>query len=236
METTERDGDAPARWYPLPEYADWMAAVAIALGGIAFAAIGAVLSATVDRELLAEGIESGAVTVDIGRELTQAESISLVVEVAFWSGIGLAVTGIGLVLFAAGYAVSRHRTHQRTPAGESAGSYRAYAVMGAVVTTVFSFIPFSHVLGGGVAGYLEHHGTGRETSVGAFSGLLSVAPALSVLVFVAVGVANGFAAAGVDELVVPGLAVMVLVALFSVAYAVGVSAVGGFVGGRIADE
>jgi hypothetical protein len=223
--------------YPLPELVDWIAAALITLGGLILTVGGSALSFVVDRTLLEEGIESGEITVIVfERDLTQAEMLAFTRETIFWIGIGLLVTGIGLVLFAILYVAVRHRTHRQAAADESASSYWVYAVLGAVTTTVLSFLPFSPALGGGVAGYLEQYGDERPVSVGALSGLLAVVPAIMILVFVAGGLFAGFATIRETGLGIVVAVAMLLVVLFTAAYGAGIGALGGFAGGRLAER
>lgn len=221
----------------LPEFVDWIAATIIAIAGLALTVGGSALTFVTDRELLEEGVESGQITVVVfQRDLTEAEMLEFTIEVITWTGIGLLVTGIALVVFAIGYVAVRHRAYRRTTAGESAGSYRAHAVLGAVATTLLSFIPFSPVLGGGVAGYLEHHVTGRSVSVGALSGVLAMLPVLVILVFVTGGLFAGFSAIQESGMGLVTTATMLLVLLFVAAFGGALGALGGFVGGHIADR
>jgi hypothetical protein len=232
----QNDGGGPLDG-PLPEFVDWIAAGVIALAGLALTVGGTAMTAVVDRETIAAGVESDQVdVVFFERELTEAESVDFALAVVDWTGMGLLVTGIGLVVFALGFAVVRHRAHGRTPAGEPAGTARSYAVLGAVTTGVTSFVPFSPVVGGGVAGYLEHRVRGRSVGAGALSGLLSALPALSILVFVTGGLFAGFStvrAEGVGALLI---AVMALAVLVVAAYGAAFGAIGGFLGGRLAGD
>jgi len=233
--SSDEGPDAFAR--PLPEYVDWIVGVVIALGGMALTVGGSALTFVVDRGLLEEGIESGQVTVvAIERDLTEAQMLDLTVEIIDWTGIGLLVTGIGLVLFAIGYVVVRHRAHSSASEGEGVDSYRAVAVLGAVATAVLSFIPFSPLVGGGLAGYLEQPESGRAVSVGGLAGFLAMVPALSILAFVSVGLYNGFAAVGESGLGIVTITGMFLALLFVAAYGGGLGALGGFVGGRLAEN
>ncbi|QSG04677.1 DUF5518 domain-containing protein [Halapricum desulfuricans] len=240
METTDStvssEPDDPVLARPIPEYVDWLVGVVIALGGMALLVGGTAVRFVVDRELLAEDIESGQITVVVlERDLTEAETLEFSLEVVNWTGIGLLVTGVGLVLFAIGYVVFRHRAHQNAGEGDPVGTYRSSAVLGAVATAVLSFVPFSPILGGGLAGYLEQPASGRSVSVGALSGFLSMVPALVLLGFVTVGLYAGFAAiqeAGLGLVVVAGMFFGLLVIS---AYGAGLGALGGFAGGRLAD-
>lgn len=241
MGTAESDpagrGATPALARPLPEYVDWIAAAVIAVGGMALAVGGSALTFVVDRSLLAEGIESGRITVILfERELTREQNLDLATAIVNWTGIGLLVTGIALVLFALAYVVVRHRAHRRAGEAEPVGSGRSLAVLGAVTTALLSFIPFSPVAGGGLAGYLEHQTTGRSVGVGALSGFLAMVPALSILIFVTVGLFSGLSDVGEAGLGIVVAAAMLLAALFVAAYGAGLGALGGFVGGRLAAD
>ena len=105
------------------------------------------------------------------------------------------------------------------------------ALIGAVVTIVVSFVPFSPIVGGGVAGYLEK-ATPRDGAVtGAISGLMATVPVALVFLFVVPFV--GFFDIGAA--VVTGF-VFVFVFAFVVLYTVGLSALGGFLGAYIAED
>jgi len=222
---------------PLPEYVDWLVAVAIALGGMALTVGGTAVTFVVDRDLIAEDIEAGQITVVIlERDLTEAEMLEFTLEVVNWTGIGLLVTGIGLVLFAIGYVVFRHRAYHNVREGGDIDTYRSSAILGAVATTILSFVPLSPILGGGLAGYLEQPVTGRPVSVGALSGFLAMAPALILVGFVTVGLYSGLATVqetGLGFVVVAGMFFGLLVLA---AYGAGLGALGGFAGGRLADS
>ena len=221
---------------PLPEYVDWLVGVAIALGGMALVVGGTAVAFVVDRDLLAEDIEAGEITIVVlQRDLTEAEMLDFSLEVVNWTGIGLLVTGIGLVLFAIGYVVFRHRAHQNAGDEDSVGTYRSSAVLGAVTTSVLSFVPFSPVLGGGLAGYLEQPASGRPVSVGALSGFLAMVPALVILGFVTVGLYSGFATIQEDGFGFVVVAGMFFGLLVLCAYGAGLGALGGFAGGRLAE-
>ncbi|MEF8788608.1 MAG: DUF5518 domain-containing protein [Haloarculaceae archaeon] len=109
------------------------------------------------------------------------------------------------------------------------------AAVGAVVTVVLSFTGFSALLGGGIAGYLQGEPPKRGARVGALSGAIAVLPVVLVLVLGFVLVLGQPAALGV-----PGgveLAVILFV-MFPLLFAViiGLSAVGGYLGGYLRTE
>lgn len=116
-----------------------------------------------------------------------------------------------------------------------------HALVGAVVTVVLSFVPFSPVLGGGVAAYLNDADGGEGLRIGALSGVIASIPlflvgvlvvvALSVFAIVGPGHGPG-AALGIAGL----LLVLVVGGLFALLYAVGLSALGGYLGAYLVEE
>lgn len=110
------------------------------------------------------------------------------------------------------------------------------ALIGAVVTVVTAFVPFSPVLGGGVAGYLQEDRDRDGLRVGALSGLFAAVPLLLVVGLVLLVMVFGMAVTG--EVAAPLFVVVVLlaVALFVVAYTVVLSALGGLIGVAIAER
>jgi hypothetical protein len=112
-------------------------------------------------------------------------------------------------------------------------------LVGGVVAVLLSFLPFSTVLGGAVAGYLEGGDTGDGAKVGAIAGLVSFVP---IALFVAViglfvpvvTVVDGSGPAfGAGIAVWLGLAaVLVVVAI----YALGFSILGGVIGAYLKEH
>ncbi|MFC6719683.1 DUF5518 domain-containing protein [Natrialbaceae archaeon GCM10025810] len=111
------------------------------------------------------------------------------------------------------------------------------AVIGAAVSLLLSFIPFSTVLGGLVAGFLEGSDVGDGAAAGALSGAIAFLPmaafAFAILAFVGVGVvANAVPLSGL-------LAVILVVAFVTTmifAYTVGLALLGGVLGVMAAAE
>lgn len=106
------------------------------------------------------------------------------------------------------------------------------ALIGAVVTVVTSFVPFSPVVGGAVAGYLE----GRDGArVGAISGGMAAVPILLLgflfMFFIPLGMGMGMGVrAGIGMFLFWLLALVVVLV-----YTVGLSAVGGLIGTYLAE-
>jgi hypothetical protein len=108
------------------------------------------------------------------------------------------------------------------------------ALIGAGVTVVLSFSGFSPLLGGAVAGYLQRGDRSEGTRVGAISGAIAALPFVGLLV-VAFGFFGLFAFGGNG-----GLAILLVFGLFALlfglAWSVGLSAVGGYLGVYIVEE
>lgn len=110
------------------------------------------------------------------------------------------------------------------------------AVVGAVVAVVFSFIPFSTLLGGTLAGFLEGPDGREGLATGALSGLLTLVPfgVLGVVLLSALSIGLGFGLPIEGALLV--LAVVAILGTLLVAYTVGASALGGLLGAALARE
>lgn len=217
----------------LPGFVDWLLAAFVALVGLALVVGGSALTLLLDADALREGIESGEIA---STTLTEAELLDVSLATTNWTGIGLLVTGVAMVVLAVAYVIVRRRARQRVTDGTRVGSPTTNALLGAVISAIFGFIPFSPLLGGGVAGYLEQRESERTVSVGALSGVLWAAPLLVILTFVSVGLVIGLA--GVSA---PGLATVVgtamLLTLFVVAIlGAGAGALGGYLGGWVAAD
>lgn len=99
------------------------------------------------------------------------------------------------------------------------------ALIGAVVSVVLGFIPFSPVLGGGIAGYLEGGDSGDGAKVGAISGVLAAIPLIAVVLLVSAIVIIA------PEGGALGLSFLILVLVIGVViYAAGLSVIGGVLG------
>lgn len=235
-ETRDWEGH-PAAGGPVPEFVDWILGACLAVAGMLSLIGGGATLFLVDRALLVEGIEDEAVTVTIGTtELTDAEAVTVAEALISWTGIGLVVTGFGMLLVAVWYVVSRRRAHRRAGDGERVSSYTSFAALGAAATVLLSFVPLSPALGGAIAGYLERKESERTVSVGTLAGVLPIVPLLVLIAFVLVGLVVGLLA--VDQsaaAVVTGLAMFFAILLMATMSAA-LGAIGGYLGGRLADR
>jgi len=115
------------------------------------------------------------------------------------------------------------------------------ALIGAVVSVVLSFIPFSPVLGGAVAAYLQRGSRREGIRVGAISGLTTAVPLLLIFLLILFLFASVFAFLpflGSEGLAVGTLGVVVLVSIFVVVllYGVALSALGGWLGNYVVTD
>ncbi|PSP61381.1 hypothetical protein BRC76_06160 [Halobacteriales archaeon QH_8_67_36] len=105
------------------------------------------------------------------------------------------------------------------------------AVIGAVASIVLSFVPFSPVLGGAVAGYLQGGTRSDGLRVGAISGVLGllVGAAFFLIVVLFLGIfAIGTNAPSSFGIV--GLLFLLVAGAVSALYTIGLSALGGWLG------
>ncbi len=109
------------------------------------------------------------------------------------------------------------------------------ALIGAVVSVILAFLPFSTVLGGGVAGYLQKGSRNEGLRVGAISGAIALIP-----IFLIGSVFGGFfflSMLGLGPRGLLGFGFLFLVVLvILVVYTVALAAVGGYLGAYIANE
>lgn len=219
-----RDEMRPSR--PVSRLVDWLTAAFLILGGMLFAALGTGFYTLADRERIATWVADGRLT---STELTDAELIDTTQALLTWGGIGVAVTGLLLAVSGVAFLVYRGRV-RRNSVDTAAPDSITLAIVGGVVTIVTSFVPLSPVLGGAVSGYLRG-GDGRGGArVGAYAGLVAAIPFALLGLFVVGGFAVAVAELGLGGLgVFVGLAI-VFAMLVGVAYLVGLSALGGYVG------
>ena len=213
---------------PLGRIVDWLVTAVLVLGGLAVTAIGIAVYSAADRSWIAELVADGTIQ---STDLTNAELIDVTYGLAWWGGLGLLVTGGLLVVAGIAFLAYRRRSRARREAqGITGPDTTANAIVGAVVTGVTSFVPFSPVLGGVVSGYLQGGDRAEGARVGAYAGIVAAAPLAVLFGFLAVSfavVATELSLAGPMAIGVAGLFVGFLVA---VGYLVALSALGGYLG------
>ncbi len=115
------------------------------------------------------------------------------------------------------------------------GNTLVNALVGGIASIVLSFVPFSPVLGGAVAGYLEGGDRDDGVRVGVYAGLVAGIP-FALFAFLVFAVFLGFAV-GVDGGALGVASVVVLVVIVaSLVYTVAFSAVGGWLGNYVKYE
>lgn len=218
---TAQHTDGPSG--PLGRTIDWAVTLLLVLGGILFGALGYVVFLAAERDAIARLVADGTVQSDV---LTNAELVDATYAVAWWGGFGLAVTGALLAAAGVVFIALRTRSRRRFEAtGERTSDTTLNAVVGGVVTIVVSFVPFSPVFGGGVAGYLQRDGGLRA---GGLAGLVAAAPFVVLFGFLVAGLATaGFEIVGV---------LMVVALALAVGYLIVLSALGGYLGAVLADN
>lgn len=215
----------------IPEAVDWIVGALLVLVGLASVLGGAALVYAIDRPAIREAVANEEIQSDV---LSDAELVDVTQATATWSAAGLVATGAILLVAGLAYVAVRRRAHRRAAADEPASHFGANAVLGAVVTAVLSFLPFSPVLGGIAAGYLEHDTSERVTTVGALSGVLAAIPVLVLSAFASGGVVEGLLGVGEGELALVVAAALLLTLGVVVAVVAGLGAIGGFLGGKLA--
>lgn len=110
------------------------------------------------------------------------------------------------------------------------------ALIGAVVTVVVSFVPFSPILGGGVAGYLQHGSREEGVKVGAISGVIATIPVVLGVLLIASFFAIVPAGMGSVRFALGGLVLALVTFLVAGVYTVGLGAVGGYLGAYLAED
>ncbi|MFP8953404.1 DUF5518 domain-containing protein [Natrialbaceae archaeon A-arb3/5] len=117
------------------------------------------------------------------------------------------------------------------------GRTLVHAIIGAVAGVVLSFIPFSTVIGGAVAGFLEGPDGRDGLLVGLITGAITFVPFAGIMFLVAgaLGVGVGAAAVPVEGFAI-GLLVLFFASLVVLFYTVGLALLGGYLGAYLARE
>jgi hypothetical protein len=130
-----------------------------------------------------------------------------------------------------------------TTSGAESPNTLVNALLGGIAAVVLAFLPFSTVLGGALAGYLQGPDTGEGLRVGALAGVVAVVP-FALLFFLFGGVMFAFVpigmGMGMDPRVgvfgVVGVSVLLLALVAGLVYTVGLAALGGLLGAYLNRE
>lgn len=223
--STARDVETDTDTLSTPSFdrsLDWAIGGLLSVLGLLAALGGAALYFAVDRPEIATIIREGEFQSEL---LTETEAIDALVALGTWGGLGLVAAGGSIVLLGVAVIVIHARARR-----DGQGTPRwILGVVGAIVNTVVSFIPLSPLLGGAAASYLSTDPEDSGVAAGTFAGLFTILPILVSLLFVGVGLFTGLPDATAGAVVV----VLVVVVLLTIAYVVGLSALGGYIGRRI---
>ena len=110
------------------------------------------------------------------------------------------------------------------------GDTLANAVIGGIASILLAFVPFSPVLGGVVAGYLQGGDRGVGLRVGAYSGVVAAIPLALLLLFGSV--LAGVALAN-DALLGAGVVLFLVLIVVGGLYTVALGAIGGWLGNYV---
>lgn len=226
------DGDGDDR----PVYggwADWLAGIVIALGGLVVTLIGgAVLAARSD---ILDEIETAIEEENPDlQDVSQEELIDLADAAMTWFGAGTVL--VGLLVLGAGVLYVLERRKARRGTSSRISETLAHGVVGAVAGLLLSFIPLSEVVGGAVAGYLEEGIDGSPLRAGALAGAIAVLPIALLGIVLAVTVAIGFATIGDPGVGIVSLVGILVGVLFALGISAALSALGGWIGGKVASD
>lgn len=197
---------------------DWLVAGLFVLEGLVAAAVGVMVTQSVDREFARQIVADMEQPSTFVSEAILADTIY---NLVFWGGVGAVVLG---VLYAvAGGAFRRYRSRVRAShePGQPASTRHAVVLGGSLAVIGEPVIPFVQLGGGAVAGHLR---AGENATVaGALAGVVAGVPAVLFAVFPAVGaVLAGAPTIGV---------LLVVAALVGAAVSAVMGVVGGFVAG-----
>jgi len=229
-DTSRVDANAPKSRDPVPVAVDWALGAVAAVVGLVLAAVGIGLYAGVDRSAIAEFVTAESTELN---GLTPAEAVSAGVPFVDWLSVGIALTGVGLVVAAVVFVRARRQTRRRVEdEGGTTATFWASAVYGAATTVLVSFVPGSGAVGGALAAHLRTEESGPR--VGAATGLLAWALTVPLLVFLSIALLAG--AGAVDRLADGAILVgIVLIAeLVALAINAGLGALGGYAVDRFA--
>ena len=201
---------------------DWAIGAILGIAGTLIVLGGTSLYYSVNRTDVTDYVHSSEFQSEV---LTDGEAIDALVALGQWSGIGLLFAGALLVLLGIalviGHRQARNERHS-TP-------HWILGVAGALISSLLSFIPLSPILGGAVAGYLNPNPESSGLGIGTTAGVFGSLPLLVVIIFTSVGLILS-APSETAAAVVTAVSIVLLLIL---PYFVGLSAIGGYLGGWI---
>lgn len=203
---------------------DWAVAAFLGITGLLSALVGGSLYSFIDRADVAGTVAASEFRSEV---LTETEAVDLLLAVSQWVGLGLVV--LGALAGAVGVAVVVANGRARR-AGRPTPRW-ILGLVGAMVGALLAFVPLSPALGGAIAGYLDHDPAVSGLGVGTVAGLFAALPVVVLTLSVGAGLVDGLR----PGLVPAAMAILAVATLGSLAYLVGLSAVGGYLGRRGGD-
>jgi hypothetical protein len=222
LEQSNGPSDSPAVFDRL---LDWAVGALLGIAGLLSALVGWSLSYVIDRATVADVIAAGEFRSDV---LTETQAVDLLSALSQWVGLGLVAVGVLSISVGVAVVVAHGRAREK---GQPTPRW-ILGVIGAMVGTLLGFVPLSPALGGAVAGYLDPDPAASGLGVGIVAGLFAALPALVITLFLGAGLVTGLPAG----LVPAAAAVFAVAVLFSLAYLVGLSALGGYLGRWLRDN
>lgn len=205
---------------------DWLVTAFLLLVGLASAALGYLAFDNADRDWIADAVRDESFQSDV---FTEEELIDLFVESLTWGGYALIAIGLGMMAVGIGYIILRRRDHHRSrETGVVESGLLADGIVGAIVTLLTSFIPFSGIIGGGLAGYLYGGSRLDGAKAGGMSGVMLTLPLVVGLIVLSIG----FVSVDMGWLAAVGA----LVVGFSAVFSIGLGALGGYLGVYLAER
>ena len=216
-----------------PRFLDWLIPIFLVLIGLALVVGGTALLAGADEDLIREAVEEETIQSDV---FTGEDLVDVTFATAWWSGIGLVVTGVAVWLAAVWFYVLRRRERRAEAEGGQPSYVWTNAIVGAVAAIVLGFIPFSQAVGGAISGWLQAGDRDDSLKVGGLSGLLTGLPLALAVVFVFAGLIDG--SMGIDEgnWAFLWVGILAFVVVFTLLFVAVLGAIGGWIGGRLAER
>ena len=201
---------------------DWAVAALLGITGLLSALVGGSLYSFIDRADVADTVAAGELRSAV---LSETEAVDLLWAVSQWVGLGLVALGALGAVIGAVVVVA----HGRARRDDRPTPRWVLGLVGAMVGALLAFVPLSPALGGAVAGYLDHDPAASGLGVGTAAGLFAALPAVVLTLSVGAGLVDGLR----PGLVPAAMAILAAALLSVLAYLVGLSALGGYLGGRV---
>ncbi|MFA9516613.1 DUF5518 domain-containing protein [Halopenitus sp. H-Gu1] len=201
---------------------DWAIGAILSFAGTLIALSGTALYYGVTRPDITDYVHSSEFQSEV---LTDGEAIDALIALGQWSGIGLLAAGGLLILIGTAVVVA----HRRARLDDRSTPNWVLGVVGALIGSLLSFIPLSPILGGLAAGYLNRNPETSGLGTGTLAGVFGSLPLFVVIVVASIGLI-----VSVPNETATAVVTVVSISLFLILpYFVGLSAIGGYLGGWV---